>query len=520
MPTEDGWEPSPRIEPDSPLLVWRGVPGSDVTIQVRDDDCGRLMLAYAADYHAYVEPLIDAQTACYTPENDVDTSNHLNATAMDFNWGKYPWKVRGNLVGDKLARLRALVDYYAPWMFWAGDWDDAYVDEMHHQMNYGSYPRAQRGELSAWVASHLRADGFSTYQRASSGPTPAPIPSPPPTGDPHPREAAITALYDAVPIIDMDTARQLIDQVMAGLALSQCNTVKRIAMWLAQVGHESGGFIYTEEIAKNGRYAPYIGRTWIQITWESNYASFGKWAAAQGLVDDADYFVNTPTALADLKWAGIGAAWYWTVARPTINGLCDQGDIVGVTQLINGGQNGIDDRRARYQQAIDLGDELLALLAAPTTDEGDDIVPNGVDADRLNAAIDKILCGGTMPPLWPSRSFLATDGNGVDDTVGMILNADGNAWTLVLTMGYLAGEPLAVQQVEDVAAGSFPEGSFAAGNTFVMDFAVRYCNALVEFKTKLNALLASAPAPAPAVKKAAAKKTPVKKAASKKTARR
>jgi predicted chitinase len=415
MPTEDGWEPSPRIEPDSPLLVWKQVPGADVTIQVRDDDAGTLMLAYAADYHAYVEPLRDAETACYTPANSVSTSNHLNATAMDFNWGSYPWKVRGNLTGDKLSNLRKLLAYYNPWMFWAGDWDDAYVDEMHHQMNYGSYDLAQRGKLAAWVKANIRPDGFSLYQRTPAQPTPAPVPSPPPV-DVHPREASIQALYDAVPVIDMDTSRQLVDQVMAGLALSECNTAKRIAMWLAQIGEESGGFVYTEEIAKNGRYAPYIGRTWIQITWESNYAAFGQWAADQGLIDDPNYFVNNPAALADAKWAAIGPAWYWTVARPTINSLCDQGDIVGVTQLINGGQNGIDDRRARYSQAIALGDELLALItpASPAPAQGgplDALTPEQQhqmldDVAWIRAQMD------VSQPDWDSDADLGTDSQG------------------------------------------------------------------------------------------------------------
>jgi hypothetical protein len=168
MPTENGWEPSPRINPNDPLLVWRTVPGSDVTLQVRNDDAGTAMLAYAADYNAYVEPLVDRMTACYTPTNSVSTSNHLNATAMDFNWEYYPWKKRGNLNGDKLKRLRDLLAYWRGIMFWAGDWSDAYVDEMHHQMDYGSYDLERNGQLRQWIKDHIRADGFSTYQRGNA----------------------------------------------------------------------------------------------------------------------------------------------------------------------------------------------------------------------------------------------------------------------------------------------------------------------------------------------------------------
>lgn len=358
--TEDGWEPSPRIEPDSPLLVWKTVPGTDVSLQVRNDDAGRLMLAYAADYHANVEPLRDADSACYTPTNSVSTSNHLNATAMDLNWNSHPFQTRGTFDAAKMAALRDLLAFYDPWMFWAGDWDDP-IDEMHHQLNYGSYQLAQQGKLSAWLAANVRADGFSVYKRGAPAPAPTPAPDP--------RQAAVQALYDAVPdIATLDDSAQLVDQVMAGLALSQCTNTKRIAMWLAQVGYESGGFVYTQEIQPppGAQYPPYIGRTWIQITWQSNYADFGRWCVDQGLLDDANFFVNNPAALADAKWAGIGPAWYWTVQRPQINSLCDAGDLVGVTEAINGGTNGLDgvanSRRDRYQQAIALGDELLALI--------------------------------------------------------------------------------------------------------------------------------------------------------------
>src|SRR4029077_9149933 len=75
---------------------------------------------------------------------------------------------------------------------------------------------------------------------------------------------------------------------------------------------ESAFFRVTEEYAKNGRYAPYIGRTFIQITWKNNYTSFGKWCKSQGLVSDENYFVNNPKRLADHKWAAIGGVWYFT----------------------------------------------------------------------------------------------------------------------------------------------------------------------------------------------------------------
>ena len=428
MPTEDGWEPSPRIEPNSNLLVWRKVPGANVTIQVRNDDCGKLMLAYAADYHAYVEPLVDDMTACYTPTNSVSTSNHLNATAMDFNWRYYPWKIRGRLTGDKLKRLRELLKFYENYIYWAGDWDDAYVDEMHHQMDYGSYELFKSGELSKWVKANIRADGFSIYKRNS-------------TIDPALVLSAATGLSYV-------RAAQILPTMQQGLQMANCNNERRIAMFIGQTRHESDNYNTTVEYGRGAgkEYYPYYGRGWIQVTWQGNYQRFGQWAAQQGLIDDPDKFVKDPDSLADIKWAGISAAWYWTVERPAINAMCDDGDIRGVTKAINGGYNGLDKRETFYNLALAQGSNLLALTA-----NGEDDDMPGVDIDRLNRAVDKIL------GVWPSRSIYRDNNDNVDDTVGMLLNVDGSVHEVRTENRALMGDPEAIALVKRTADGNAVE---------------------------------------------------------------
>lgn len=437
MASENGWEPSPRIAPNDPLLVWRKVPGSDVTIQVRNDHAGTAMLAYAADYHAFVEPLVDRMTACYTPTNSVSTSNHLNATAMDFDWDYYPWKKRGNLNGDKLARLRDLLAYWRGIMFWAGDWDDAYVDEMHHQMDYGSYDLERNGQLGQWIKDHIRADGFSTYKR---GGTPAP---PVVVAPPVPASNQVDVLVRATGV-SMAKAQEILVGVVNGLRDSQCTNVNRIAMWLAQIGHESAGFNATEEYEDGDESTDrwkYKGRTWIQITWQSNYAGLSKWAFGKGLIPTPTYFVDNPKKLAEIQYAGLGPAWYWTVARPQINSLCDQRDLYAVTQAINGGQNGAPDRKNRYDRALTLGDQLLALT---TTTSGDDMAAVPQEQwDRVYRELTQQL---------PSRSPLRHLGEGLVDTVaGFVLNTDGSEHVEIcrLLAGY--GHPPTIALLREVA---------------------------------------------------------------------
>lgn len=355
--SSNGW---PMVDTGS--CTWARIPGTSVTLQIQNGWPLAILRAFAADYHAYVEPLRDPDSACWTPTNSVASSNHLSGTGMDLNWNSHPFQKRGTFTAAQMATIRELQDFYEGTVFWGGDWGSP-VDEMHWQLaslaNGGNINTYGNPAVGSFIARKIRADGFSTFRRGNAPVSAAPI------------LAAATGLSE-------QRAAEILPAVAAGLRESEATTVNRIAMWLAQVGHESVSFQYTEEIAKNGRYAPYIGRTWIQITWDYNYRAFSEWCFDRGLVPTRDYFVVNYRELADLKWAGIGAAWYWTVARGTrINEAADRRDIVTVTQLINGGQNGIDDRRARYNRALAMGDALLQIL-----NEGDGFLMALTDAEQ------------------------------------------------------------------------------------------------------------------------------------------
>ncbi|AMQ66968.1 lysin A glycosidase domain [Mycobacterium phage Bipper] len=179
---------------------------------------------------------------------------------------------------------------------------------------------------------------------------------------------------------------QLLPALSECLVRCGCTTVPRIAMFNAQVGHESAGLLYMSEIW--GPTAAQCGYEWrtdlgntvagdgyrfrgrgpLQVTGRGHYTNLSRWAYSQGLVPTPTFFVDDPDQLAGDRYGFIGVTWYWTVERPQLNALADARDIVGATRAVNGGTNGLEDgpwgpgRRTRWNRNLAMGSALLSLL--------------------------------------------------------------------------------------------------------------------------------------------------------------
>jgi len=136
------------------------------------------------------------------------------------------------------------------------------------------------------------------------------------------------------------------------------DTPLRMAHFLAQTGHESGDLLYTEEIASGQAYEgrtdlgntqpgdgpKFKGRGLIQLTGRANYVAYGQ-SIGQDLTVDGNWarVASDPTLAVDV------ACWYWN--RHGLNTYADADDLDTVTQRINGGLNGLQDRADHLERA-------------------------------------------------------------------------------------------------------------------------------------------------------------------------
>jgi putative chitinase len=170
----------------------------------------------------------------------------------------------------------------------------------------------------------------------------------------------------------------------------EINTPQRIAAFIAQCSHESGGFTALKENLNYkpatlrklfGKYFPtdalaeeycakpnkqeaianrvyasrmgngdessgdgykYCGRGLIQLTGKSNYVAFAD--SLQISPEEASQY------LATFEGAAQSACWFWETNN--LNQWADKGDIVTLTKKINGGTIGLEDRIKHYEHAL------------------------------------------------------------------------------------------------------------------------------------------------------------------------
>jgi len=152
-------------------------------------------------------------------------------------------------------------------------------------------------------------------------------------------------------------ARRHLDGLNEAMKTYKITTPLRRAHFLSQVAHESGGLKWDEELASGAAYEGRLdlgntepgdgrrfkGRGLIQLTGRSNYRQYTE--HRRNLGETSIDFEQTPEIVSEPPFAANVAGWYWDSRK--INALADRDDVKAVTRKINGGLNGLNDRK-RY----------------------------------------------------------------------------------------------------------------------------------------------------------------------------
>ena len=190
------------------------------------------------------------------------------------------------------------------------------------------------------ISKDTEAAWIQTYRE---GPKEAPVKQ---AGDEYVSKAQLAAIWECSPDLIKDYE---IDEMNSCLEKYEITTAPRIRHFLSQTAHESGGGRYKKELASGEAYEyrddlgntspgdgpKYKGAGYIQLTGKYNYSRLSEYLNDPRVMEGVDYVAeNLPFT---------SAGYWWLDNR--MNDLIDSGaDVYQVTQRINGGQNGIDDR--------------------------------------------------------------------------------------------------------------------------------------------------------------------------------
>lgn len=175
----------------------------------------------------------------------------------------------------------------------------------------------------------------------------------------------LTELRAVMPRLPLHKAQYYLPFLQKAMEEFEINTYLREASFLAQIAHESGEFRWMEELASGHAYEGrkdlgnvrpgdgkrYKGRGVIQLTGRANYQKYGKMLNLP--LEEQPELAATPVVafrVAALFWKSHG-----------LNEMADNRRFNEITRRINGGFNGLEDRKRYYERA---------LLALSRNDEG------------------------------------------------------------------------------------------------------------------------------------------------------
>jgi predicted chitinase len=209
--------------------------------------------------------------------------------------------------------------------------------------------------LPRWASASIGPGWYTTFEKIA-----APVPSQQPIpGVPIPlSKATLAHIWECRPEQITDAE---IQDLNLGLAQFGITTKPNLRHFLSQTAHESGGGKWLEELASGAAYegrpdlgnvmpgdgVKFKGAGLLQVTGRFNYAKM-----SEAFKDVAILERGCPYVAA--KYPISSACWWWANIGKLTNERVDKMSVEAVTRVVNGGQNGLADRKRYYRKVQDV----------------------------------------------------------------------------------------------------------------------------------------------------------------------
>ena len=484
--SENGWRPAriPAGELDRSV-----VPGTDVVIPLMIGIPNTILKAFIADVNLFAESIYNAKGGTdeggWTPTNSVATSNHLNGTAVDYNWSDHPMgpvAINAGWNNTEIAVIREILGFYT-WqgiqlVWWAADWDSP-KDSMHFQMGYDTWNN--QDVCMDFIKNRILPSGFSSFRKeTASTPTTPRLPMVPAgggtfwsdvsqyQGDPV-SEAYQDKVFsfrtntgdvrDTLGVENARRAKAMLDSGQLEIVIpyyffkpgqANCDLHRTVL-------EEAGLFNHPRTVTMvdvEGANGQVTGNNSWEINdevnrirqWYNNFrrvigylnsnADPGLWPTRAGIDLVVPQYTRIPGDISTIKDNTVRDA---CIVHQFSETATDVSPWTGHNVDRNWSPYGIE--------------ELLLLFGMK---EGK-AVPS--QQQMVQELWDRIIGIPWYPDnKWPSTAWFRDTDGGVGDTVQLIRWADGSGWDQAVVLGALGGDPNMVARVQRLAAGVGPEG--------------------------------------------------------------
>ncbi|QNJ59244.1 lysin A [Mycobacterium phage MrMiyagi] len=408
-------------------------------------------------------------------------SNHLSGTAVDVNAPKYPWGAY-RMPADKIAKVREGLRLFEGSVFWGRTWGEQGVskaDEMHYQMAWPEgdprneafarklldgylsiYKPSSDGGQSTTPTRKLVAPGpGGTYWNDVSQYQVKPIDSSYPykvfsfrtnSGDKEDQLARVNARA-AKALLDSGQLEIVIPYYFFRPGQANCDLHREIleatglfnhprVVTMVDVEGDNGSVSGNNSVEINdeiNRLRSWYGNQNRVIGYLNSNADPNLWPARDGVNLVVPQYGRTPGDISSIRDSQVKIDAF---AHQFTSTAQDQKPWLGTN---------VDVNWSPYEIS-----ELLVLFGIQE-EQG---LFMYLTKEEEFAIRDKILGYKSMNHQWPSRGIFRDNDEGVDDTVGMMLNSDGNIWDVLVIIGALSGVTEHVSRVERLANGQGPNG--------------------------------------------------------------